>query len=411
MSTEKTTTPKSSTATAPEPNKAAPAKGKGKGTAKGKAAPKQKAAPKPKPIRPPKPAPVPKAKAVNKNDAAEQVVASFSGTGADVTKEYRALTSEEQTIVDGLLAKNKLPISPMADMMPRHTESQLLGLSEDIKTQGQIQPCLLIKVKETGLILLNDGRNRLSACALVGVAPRFAVKEVEKAGSTQAQFRDLFSLNIIRRQASGSQLATVGADLFDLIGQKIQDDLVAKRKKQYEEAGEKFDAATIEKDQASYKDSVRDIIAAMLSGLKPQQMQAGAKPVVSGRYIDMARELKTGAPDLFDQVKSGDMILKKALAELKLRDNPGQQNDGNAPEGSSKGAGVEVKPEYLSAESVDAILEKSKTGKVVLDKAKLAGIMAQLKHYVGKYGYELPDGVAVGGPKAPDDKDSDGPEE
>lgn len=346
----------------------------------------------PKAPKPPKESQPVKAKPVTKVEALSNVAIALEGMNTDSTA-YRPLTADEQTEVNGLIAANKLKVSPMADMMPKLSSSGLAGLAEDIRSRGQMNPILLLRVKDTNQVILIDGRNRLAATKIAEVAPIFAIREVDKSTATQVQFRDTFSLNIIRRQASGSQLATVGADLFDLIGEKIQADLIAKRKKQLEDAGERFDASTTEKDANSFKESVRDIIAAMLSGLSPRQIADGVKPIVSGRYIDMARELKAGASDLFEKVKNGELVLKKALAELKLRDNPPAADNASDVQGSASSA--EVKPEFMSQDTLKEMVGKARQGKVLVDRAKLAGMLAQLDHYINKYGYEVPGAVTT----------------
>ena len=199
------------------------------------------------------------------------------------------------------------------------------------------------------------------------------------------QLRDTFSLNIIRRQASGSQLACVGADLCDMIGPKIRATLLEARKANLKESGQVADATVLEKDENTLAASVRDVVSAMISGITYRDVKDGTKPVVSGRYIDMARELKTGAIDLFEKVKSGEVILRKAITELKLRDNPPQEGD----------VDTQV-PETVSAQDISELADKAVSeGKVSISRSKLLFIVSQLNHYITKYGYEVPASVAA----------------
>jgi hypothetical protein len=58
---------------------------------------------------------------------------------------------------------------PIASMFPALSDGELAELAEDIRKNGLIQPITLFE----GMVL--DGRNRLKACGMVGVAARFEV--------------------------------------------------------------------------------------------------------------------------------------------------------------------------------------------------------------------------------------------
>ncbi|MEU6363884.1 ParB N-terminal domain-containing protein [Streptomyces albidoflavus] len=64
--------------------------------------------------------------------------------------------------------EHTLKIHPVADIFPMLTPDELLDLAESIKTEGQRKEIVL---DTDGTIL--DGRNRLAACQIAGIEPRF----------------------------------------------------------------------------------------------------------------------------------------------------------------------------------------------------------------------------------------------
>lgn len=59
------------------------------------------------------------------------------------------------------------PVHPAANLMPRLSDAGIAALAADIKANGQHEPVVLFE----GQVL--DGRHRLAACGLAGVAPTF----------------------------------------------------------------------------------------------------------------------------------------------------------------------------------------------------------------------------------------------
>jgi ParB/Sulfiredoxin domain len=94
------------------------------------------------------------------------------------------------------------PIHPAADAFPMMTDEELADLAEDIKANGLIHPI----ITDTDGVLL-DGRNRLKACYLAGVEPRF-----EKfAGDSLAY---IVSANLARRNLTKGQQAMAMAMIY-----------------------------------------------------------------------------------------------------------------------------------------------------------------------------------------------------
>ena len=94
-----------------------------------------------------------------------------------------------------------MKIHPAAEIFPMLSDEELDSLAVDIKTHGLRHP-LVMHDRE-----LLDGRNRLAACKIAGVAPSF----VEYEGDSPVSF--VISVNIKRRQLDTSQRACVAVEI------------------------------------------------------------------------------------------------------------------------------------------------------------------------------------------------------
>ena len=86
-----------------------------------------------------------------------------------------------------------MKIHPVADLFPMLTTSELSELAESIRKEGLLNPCV-----RQGDVLL-DGRNRMAACKLAGVEPRF----IEYTGDSPVAF--IIGSNLARRHLSKEQ--------------------------------------------------------------------------------------------------------------------------------------------------------------------------------------------------------------
>ena len=89
-------------------------------------------------------------------------------------------------------------VHPAALAFPEMSPAALNELAEDIRQNGLVHP---IMRTADGIVL--DGRNRLKACEIAGVEPRFEVY----AGSDPVGF--IVSSNLKRRQLNESQRALI----------------------------------------------------------------------------------------------------------------------------------------------------------------------------------------------------------
>jgi hypothetical protein len=95
---------------------------------------------------------------------------------------------------------------PACLLFPKLGKDELQELADDIRENGLRHPIVLYQ----GKIL--DGRNRLLACEIAGVEPRFV--EWDGKGSPVEW---VVSENLVRRHLTSSQCAVIAHDLLPLL--------------------------------------------------------------------------------------------------------------------------------------------------------------------------------------------------
>jgi hypothetical protein len=171
------------------------------------------------------------------------------------------------------------------------------ALVEDIDTNGLREPIVLFE----GLVL--DGRNRLRACEIAGVPPRFV--EWDGVGSPLAF---VVSRNLHRRHLNESQRAVIGAQVKAMFE---------------EEAAEREHATRFGNRQESSKaEGVDDEIlrepAAFANLQKPcvhSHVQAAELVNVSPRSVSTAAKvLETGDEEVIGEIMAGNVSVSDAAA-------------------------------------------------------------------------------------------------
>lgn len=99
------------------------------------------------------------------------------------------------------------PIHPVCELLPVLPEDQLEELAEDIKANGLKIPIQTFKGKVV------DGRNRLLACQLAGVEPKF--QEIKTKDGNGSIYDLVKSLNLVRRHLNDDQRAMIGVALVN----------------------------------------------------------------------------------------------------------------------------------------------------------------------------------------------------
>jgi hypothetical protein len=166
---------------------------------------------------------------------------------------------------------------PAAELFPLLDEDALEALAASIAKVGLIHPIVL----HDGLVL--DGRNRLRACELAGVEPRFA--EWTGDGSITEY---VVSTNLVRRHLTPSQCAMLATDLLPLLEAEAR-----------ERQGTRTDLGTSVNDLTEVNGGRATERAAKLFGTNRQ-------------YVADAKSIAADRPDLADQVRTGKLTLPAA---------------------------------------------------------------------------------------------------
>jgi ParB-like chromosome segregation protein Spo0J len=176
-----------------------------------------------------------------------------------------------------------MPVHPVAMLFPMMSKPDLAALAESIKREGLLTPC----TRHNGVLL--DGRNRLAACALAGVAPRF----VEYGGQSPVAF--IIAANLERRHLKKGQKIALALEIEPYFAEEARTRQLATLKK-----GDKPGVENVpQREQARS----RDLAAAAVG--------------VSGKLVSAAKAIREADPERFEKVKAGTLSVAKAKKEIK----------------------------------------------------------------------------------------------
>lgn len=172
---------------------------------------------------------------------------------------------------------------PACLLFPRLNDVELHALAADIRQNGLMNP--IVKLK--GKIL--DGRNRVEACRIAGVKPRFV--EWKGDGSPVAW---AVAANLVRRHLTPSQRAVVAFDLLPLLEKEAKD-----RQRLSPGRGKK--------------------VANSLATLSGKASQIAAQISKSNSaYVEKIKAISKIAPEIVAEIKSGRMTVNEAARLSKV---------------------------------------------------------------------------------------------
>ncbi|MCH9730663.1 MAG: hypothetical protein K0U84_13485 [Actinomycetia bacterium] len=172
---------------------------------------------------------------------------------------------------------------PVADLFPMLSESELRSMADSILSDGLLNPC----IKQGDMLL--DGRNRLAACKLAGVEPRF----IEYQGDSPVTF--IIGVNLARRHLDKGQKVALALEIEPHFAEEA-----AKRRKETEGRPSKL---------------VENVPP--VSKTPKSRDQAAAIVGVSGKLVSAAKAIRAADPERFEKVKQGKLSVAKAKKEIK----------------------------------------------------------------------------------------------
>lgn len=192
------------------------------------------------------------------------------------------------------------PVHPLAAAFPMMLPDELADLAEDIKTNGLNHPIVLFGAQ------LVDGRNRLAACAQVGVEP--ATEQF--AGTDDDVTAFIISQNVSRRHLTASQRTMAVAVAYP-------------EPAAYRRGGNPLVTKELNAGQLSLARfiirSAPDLVAEVLGGglsIDAAYRKAKALQTDAEEMAGKMRRLAEGAPDLHRKVAQGDVDIDKAIRQM-----------------------------------------------------------------------------------------------
>lgn len=180
---------------------------------------------------------------------------------------------------------------PVADLFPLMDDAELSALAQDIAEIGQQDP---IWLHPDGSIL--DGRNRYRACLRLGIEP--LTRPYEGPDDIVSLVRFVLAKNLKHRHLNSGQRATLAIDVERIFAEEAK-----KRQGQRTDLDQTLVNSFTDVDPNNGKSAA---LAASVMGTNQQ-------------YVAYAKRLTSEAPDLFDAVKSGAMMMTEARRQLQRR--------------------------------------------------------------------------------------------
>lgn len=194
---------------------------------------------------------------------------------------------------------------PAAMIFPMMADSELRDLADDIQKNGLLEPILL----HDGQVL--DGRNRLAACGIAGVTPRFSTAEIPDGNSPTLL---VISKNLYRRHLTTSQRGAIAVEIIPM--------LQAEAKERQREHG----GTAPGRPKTLLVDLPEVMPAQESSDLRGTVREIAGKAVgVGGSTVERAAKIKEAAPEAFERVRKGETTVNRAYREGVLGEPPLQK--------------------------------------------------------------------------------------
>jgi hypothetical protein len=177
---------------------------------------------------------------------------------------------------------------PASKLFPMMGSAELQELADDIKANGLRDPIALFG----GMVL--DGRNRMAACRMAKVEPKFHIVE------TDSPFTYVVSTNLRRRQLTVSQRAMIAAQAMPKLREEA-------KKRQ----GRRNDLTSASIDDKVVSGEIATFTGGRSCALAAESFQIGQSSV------ERALDVQKHRPDLVDKVKAGEITVNAAHQKLR----------------------------------------------------------------------------------------------
>jgi hypothetical protein len=204
--------------------------------------------------------------------------------------------------------EDEYPVHPAAEAFRMLADDELQALADDIAEKGLFDPIMLDRAGE----MLVDGRNRLKACRLAGVEPRF---ERLPVGIDPVGY--IVSKNINRRDLTKGQKAIALALIYPE-GARGRGNIDPARKSA-ESASFSFRRLGVARQIARHPD-LADAVRLGAMPFETALAQATERQQAAMSQEAHLARLQAEAPDVAALVVEGTLTLAAALAELDERE-------------------------------------------------------------------------------------------
>jgi site-specific DNA-methyltransferase (adenine-specific) len=225
------------------------------------------------------------------------------------------------------------------------SDVELSEMAKSMAEEGLISPCVL-----QGDVLL-DGRNRIAACKLAGVEPRF----IQYEGDSPVAF--IVSANLSRRHLDKGQKIALAIEIEPHFAAEAKKRMLAGgRRDPVEKVTQGMDCPDCHCDKPSWiladepPDAKHEYVQCEECGYVRRIMkkshqksrdQAAKTVGVSGKLVSAAKAIKAADPERFEKVKQGKLSVAKAKKEIKAEQDKRDLSAAQKTVGTAKRKSIE----------------------------------------------------------------------
>ena len=227
------------------------------------------------------------------------------------------MTYDEPTLDEVCEAFNLKGVHPSADIFPLITGHEFQELCESIGKDGLEQPVVLT---HDGYLI--DGRNRLRALLVTGATERFVTLDEIYANDDYIGY--VLRTNLHRRHMTPSQKAALAIEVekrYAELAKRRQSAAGGDRKSaEYQKSLPAILPEAIEPQPAPpFELTIQEQVQPVKNRENEAREQAAKATGASPRYVQDAKAIARDAPEVFEQVKSGELTIPEAKRVIQIQ--------------------------------------------------------------------------------------------